>query len=330
MRLNNTSLFSQIVLDESAKVPAAVQIFKTGSFTHPNYGKFEITTTFLSDVLTNFKNRVRGIDIAFDYFHDSDKEASGWVRSLELRENGTQLWATVDWTPKAATMLAQRELRYFSPDFTFKWQDPETGKTFKNVLFGGGLTNRPFLKEMQPIVADEIKGEKMTELEKLQAKLKEAEAEKLKLSEANADMTAKMADMVPKSAPGDDPAALKAKIAELTAALEKMKMEHETMMAEKVKADAALKCQEKKSEFAKLLAEGKACAAQEKAYLEGDMTEFIKLAEPVNLKAGGTSAAGDTTPDEEKVFKLAEEKMKADPTREFGDCVLEARKEIKK
>ena len=130
-----------------------VQILRVGSFKHPKYGEFEITPTILLEMKKNFDDKIRGIDIGFDYFHESDKEASGWPTELYLLNEDTELWAKVDWTPKAQRMLYERELRYFSPDFAFKWTDPESGQEFNNVLFGGGLTNRPFVKDMAAIAA---------------------------------------------------------------------------------------------------------------------------------------------------------------------------------
>ena len=155
MRLNGTNAYSPVTLGEKNTVPDRVQVLRVGKFQHPSYGKFEITQQTLSEMKSNFDKRVRGIDVSFDYYHASDEDASAWVKELVLEENGTQLWAIVDWTPKAEQKLAERELRYFSPDFSFSWKDPESGVVHKNVLFGGGLTNRPFVKEMMAIVADE-------------------------------------------------------------------------------------------------------------------------------------------------------------------------------
>lgn len=327
MRLNQTSAFSPLKLGEGNKVPNEVQVLRVGKFNHPTYGSFEITTQTLAEMKANFDKNVRGIDMAFDYFHASDKEASAWVNDLVLKEDGTELWAVVDWTPKAARRLAERELRYFSPDFTFKWEDPESGNVYKNVLFGGGLTNRPFVKEMQAIVADETKtGEKnMTELEKAQARVKELEAQTVKLSEDKSAMEKQMADM-PKP---DKVAALEQQIASLQAELEKAKQEKEVMMQEKVKLEEDKKLAEKEKEFNVLLSEGKACAAQKDAFIKGNMQEFIKLAQPLNMKGSGGANNQDDGDKNAKVLKLAEEKMKANPKLTKGDAISQALSEVK-
>lgn len=347
MRIYGTSIFTDIKLSEVSSadgtaltVPNRVQILKTGNFNHPKFGNFEITTQTLSEMIANFKNRVRGIDLSFDYFHDSDKEASAWVGDLELSEDGTQLWATnVDWTPKARQKLAERELRYFSPDFAFQWTDPETGNIFKNVLFGGALTNRPFLKEMQAIVADELKGEKMTELEKALAKVKELEAANVKLSEDYGAAQAKLAAIpvapaapaAPKEDEGSEVSALQKTIADLQSQLAKAKSENDVMLAEKAKAADAAKVALAESEFTLMLSEGKACPAQKDAFLKGDMKEFVKLAQPMNMKATGrTEVVELAETDAQQIIKLAEEKQKGNPKLSRADALSIAKKELKK
>lgn len=325
MRLTQTTAFTEIQLSEK-NVPKEIQILRVGKFNHPRYGAFEITSQTLSEMKFNFDKKIRGVDLATDYFHESDKEASGWIQELTLKENGTQLWATVDWTPTATQKLAERELRYFSPDFTFKWQDPETQVIHKNVLFGGGLTNRPFVKEMQAIVADETNtGDiNMTELEKAQARVKELETQNVKLSEDKVAMEKKMEEM-PKP---DKVAALEQQIAALQVELQKAKEESGKMLEEKKVLEEQKQLAEKEGQFNVLLSEGKAVAAQKDAFMKGNMTEFIKLAQPVNLKGSGTSETPAPTDKETKVLKLAEEKMKADTKLSKGDAISQALKEI--
>jgi Mu-like prophage I protein len=351
-----------------------VQILRVGKFNHPKYGEFEITPMILAEMKSNFDNDIRGVDIAFDYFHDSDKVASGWPTDLYLLADGNELWAKVDWTPTAKRMLAERELRYFSPDFAFKWTDPETQVTYKNVLFGGGLTNRPFVKDMAAIVAsetneeNEMTPEELKRFEKLEAailKLSEAavkppvappaaaapaaptaedhaalKASHDKLAADNAAMKKKLDDAAGSADDGaddseddsadpaedeesDDPKVLKAQLA-------KAKEANAKLMAEKKSAEDAKLMAEKEQKFSVMLSEGKACAAQKKAFMKGDMEEFVKLSEPVNLKTRGTSSSGDGSGDkDEDILKLAEAKMKADPKLNKLDAITLAQREIK-
>ncbi len=411
MRINGTSAFSAIQLAEGQKVPNQVQVLRVGKFNHPKYGAFEITPLVLAEMKSNFENNIRGVDISFDYFHDSDKEASAWVKELTLKENGTELWATVDWTPTAERKLSDRELRYFSPDFTFKWEDPEKGNTYNNVLFGGGLTNRPFVKEMEAIVASENKQEielggpgsgpqkggggggskwdkarerKVARQARNQTKAvafsKKSEAIKKGIASKNANVAQsahiksirvakanarKELDETQTKGNSMDPkdqeiADLKAQIEELKAAAgggdegggqfeedesqeqadpaaelaeanKKLLAENEALKAEKNKANEAKALAEKETAFTVLLSEGKACAAQKDAFIKGDMTEFVKLSQPVNLK--GTGSSSSQTPEDkgtDGILKLAEEKRKAAPNMSVKESISLAKKELTK
>lgn len=338
-----------------------VQVLRVGTFNHPKYGEFTITTQTLSEMVKNFNDKVRGVDIAFDYFHDSDKEASGWPTALILTEGGTELWAKMDWTPKARKMLSEREVRYFSPDFAFVWKDPETGVSYNNVLFGGGLTNRPFVKEMAAIVADEPGDHSMTEIEKLAKLVEESTAATKKLAEDQAELRKKLAEVAPASKDdadaddsdedddddddddddSDDETSPKAKIkamekkmAEMAEAHGNLQKAHEKLMAEMADSQKAKALSEKTAAFHVLLSEGKACAAQKDSYLKGDMAEFVKLSQPVNLNGRGSNDDVDPADAKspEKIMQLAEEKMgkakAAGTALDFGDAVSQVRKEL--
>jgi hypothetical protein len=66
------------------------------------------------------------------------------------------LWIAVEWTKDAAAKIKSKAYRYFSPEFVDSWKHPKTGEVFKDVLFGGGLTNRPFLKDILPVNLSEF------------------------------------------------------------------------------------------------------------------------------------------------------------------------------
>lgn len=75
--------------------------------------------------------------------------ASAWY-DLEVRrgDDGPELWAiNVTWTPDAATQLAKKEYRYFSPAFTHTDEGEVT--EFVNLA----LTNLPATNHMKPLAA---------------------------------------------------------------------------------------------------------------------------------------------------------------------------------
>ncbi|GIX31376.1 MAG: Mu phage protease GpI [Porticoccaceae bacterium] len=91
-----------------------------------------------------------GIDLPIDYDHqtlEADGKrgpvpAAGWIKALEAREGA--LWGRVEWTPRAAGLIADKEYRYLSPVFRHDKQ----GRVL--ALEGAGLTHYPNL-DLTPI-----------------------------------------------------------------------------------------------------------------------------------------------------------------------------------
>src|SRR5215472_2663896 len=127
-----------------------IMLFPEGKFKHPDYGSLNFTHTFLSEIKAHFDDNVRGIEIALDQNHDKN-QAVGWLEELQLRpemgDTPAGLFAKVRWTPLGVQLLQEQRYRYFSPEFGPD-KNARTGKVTNNVLLGDGLTNRPFLKEM--------------------------------------------------------------------------------------------------------------------------------------------------------------------------------------
>jgi phage I-like protein len=168
-----------------------IQALPLGEWAHPVYGKIKITAERIANFVKNFNDKVRGQDLDIDYDHKATtQKAAGWVRQVEDR--GLEgLWYFVEWTAEAKKALQDREYRYFSPEFADEWKQPSSGQKFKDVLFGGGLTNRPFIKDILPINLSDFghvkyptQGDSMNELLK-----KLAELLNVKLSETDDDET---------------------------------------------------------------------------------------------------------------------------------------------
>jgi hypothetical protein len=134
-----------------------IHAMSLGSYKHPLYGKIQFTAERMQRFAKNVIDRVRGIDIAIDFSHKNTEEAAGWVKAAEARDNG--LWLLVEWTKEAAEAIRSRKFRYFSPEFVDAYTDAATGKKYRDVLLGGGLTNRPFLKDLLPVNLGEVFGE---------------------------------------------------------------------------------------------------------------------------------------------------------------------------
>lgn len=91
-----------------------------------------------------------GIDLPIDYDHqtlEADAKAgpvpaAGWIKALEARDGA--LWGRVEWTPKAAELITQKEYRFLSPVF----RHDKTGRVL--ALEGAGLTHYPNL-DLEPV-----------------------------------------------------------------------------------------------------------------------------------------------------------------------------------
>ena len=172
---------SSVIFEEGETPTSWVHALSLGEFKHPLWGKIKMTADRIRRFAANVNNGVRGIDLAIDYNHRAGEEAAGWVRQAEARGDG--LWLLVEWTEKAAERIRNKEFRYFSSEFVDEWVS-ETGQKFKDVILGGGLTNRPFLKNLLPVNLSELYPEgKEKEKENESMKLNEQLREALELSE---------------------------------------------------------------------------------------------------------------------------------------------------
>jgi phage I-like protein len=321
---------SAITLAEGNVVSEKVQLFRTGTFYHSEYGKFDITADMLKQMSENFTKNVRGVDIAIDYKHDSEDVAAGWIRSVQLASDGTELWAEVDWTPKGNKVLSDKEFRYLSPEFMFDYQDNESLQKFGPTLLGAGLTNRPTIKKMDPVVQlSEFKvGAQSAEPTELEKK-KLAEQGRQNRPKGVKSMDYKKMDLA--AVETLSPEQAKEAVKELLGAAKEL----ETAQTKLAEFETATKLSEKKGAFAKLLSEGKACKAQEEAFLSGDMAKFAELSSGVKLN-DGKGGSGEPTEvkvpatveeAQDEVLKLAEAKVSGKTEKNMASAISAVLKE---
>lgn len=144
--------FSELSIPEGGNT-SRVQILKTGTWNHPVYGTFSVTTADLDEFIFNFQTNARGVDLCVDVNHDPEHKAIGWFR--EVFREGEALFANIEWNDEGLYQINSKAFRYFSPELFFSYRDEENGKDMKNVLLGGGITNRPFFKGMQALKMSE-------------------------------------------------------------------------------------------------------------------------------------------------------------------------------
>jgi len=136
-----------------------IQIARTGSFTSNRYGEFSITREDLSQMLSNFRSITpkAPTELPVDFDHLSmaparpgDGIAAGWMKQLELRANGDELWAEVEWTPQGAERIEKKEYRFVSPSFV-KDHTHKDGRKIGTTLLAAAITNHPFLEGMKAV-----------------------------------------------------------------------------------------------------------------------------------------------------------------------------------
>lgn len=307
-----------IVLAEGAKAaPEKIQVIRTGTFHHEKYGKFEITKSHLLAFKKNFDAKVRGIDIALDYGHDSEGEAAAWFKSIELSDDGQELWAVPEWTPTGADAVLAKRFRYVSADFNFDYQDNETLEKHGPTLLGAGLTNRPVVKGQAPVIElTEGKGSEVDPKDKMIEELK------AKIAELESKLSGQLGEMKKVEA-------MEKELSDKTAQLSEAKTNLAKFQEESKKA-------EKKQQFDTKLSEGVVVEAQRDAFMAGDMTKFMELAQPVKLSAKGTGVnpppSGEMSAEDE-VIELAQKAVADKRASDVVDgirLVLSENKDLRK
>lgn len=134
-----------------------------GDWKHPVYGDLKFDDNKINNYVTSVTQKYRQVDPDIDYDHKQDaamgNRAAGWVKDAkaELNSAGTNqdLWLLVEWTPPGYQAIKNKEYRYFSSELADEWTD-QSGKTYKDVVFGGGITNRPYMKNLVPLNLSEL------------------------------------------------------------------------------------------------------------------------------------------------------------------------------
>jgi len=319
MRIN----LSEITFAEGDESPdiSKVQLLRAGKYKYLDNTPLEITSGMLSNMKANFDNKVKKIDLAIDYFHNAYAEAAGWIKEVILENNNSELWVKVEWTSEAMEKILAKEIRYLSADFDLDYEDNESGERYGPTLNGGGLTNRPFVKGMNPILS-EISAiidkcpEKLDHIKRILSDKPEKGTKQMNFEEIKqAVVTLQLSD----DQRGELAHLMKFEdqSKKLSDQIALLKAQADVKDAEIKKLSDEAASLKKDAEFSVLLSEGKAVPAQKDAYLKGDMAEFVRLSVPVNLKQAGSGAganADEMTKDqaEAEVIKLSNEKIEKD------------------
>jgi phage I-like protein len=144
----------------SGEIEGEIQLLRTGNFYRQDLGHFKITRNTLEKMVANAQER--GVDLPVNYLHlgadpnarKEDREAAGWVPAMSLTirgyKGGHGLFGRVRWTAQAAQKIAEKKLKYISPEIV--WSDVRmaaspngpAGAPIGPQLVGAGLVNDPF------------------------------------------------------------------------------------------------------------------------------------------------------------------------------------------
>lgn len=152
-RLSKKKSLVPIVLGEEGGLPAEIMVLPVGEWETIKYGMVTVTVEHIKEMIANFYKGVR-VGVPIDVDHDAGK-AAGWIKDL-MNKDDRSLWARVEWTPYGEELLRGRLYRFFSPEFSLDFVDPETQERHGAVFIAGTLTNRPLFKEIEPIVSHEL------------------------------------------------------------------------------------------------------------------------------------------------------------------------------
>jgi len=135
-----------------------LMLLKPGKWDHPAYGMVEITPEIQEEFVNNFNKNLRAhsatVGLPIDEEHYADRGATGWIKKL-INKGNEGLFGMVEWNTKGRELIKNAIYRFFSPEFYFKYEDPEDRRLYNNVLVGGALTNRPYFKGLNPVVLSE-------------------------------------------------------------------------------------------------------------------------------------------------------------------------------
>jgi phage I-like protein len=301
-----------------------IQILREGKYIHPVYGDILIPLSALEMLKKNFDDNVRGCDISIDYTHDNDtgeSPAAFWIKSLEIKDNfdgkGKGLFARGEFTPMGEKKVSEKEYKYSSADFRIDYVD-QSGKHHPYVLCGGTLTNRPFIKNMNPIKLSEFKKEtrQMTK-EELIAALKAQGVDITSIMDQGTALSARVKE-------------LEAKISELNALPAQKEAEIKALKDSIAEANAKIVENEKNNVFNALVAEGKCVPAQKDAIFAAfktaeEISAFYKNA-PVVV---AIAPAGNGGEGEDETL-TAEEKELVDGGMYTKEEIIAGRSPVKK
>src|SRR5688572_17791211 len=135
-----------------------IQLARPGKFTHRKWGEFTLDRDVFESFIDNFHLMpMSKPEIPIDYNHEFAK-AGGWIKGLEIGEDGHLYASNVEWTPQAVDEIKTGQYKYLSMAFSGKGVDSK-GVEIGPALIAVSLTNIPLLKGMEPVSVELEEGQ---------------------------------------------------------------------------------------------------------------------------------------------------------------------------
>lgn len=127
-----------------------IQIAKPGTFKGHRDGNFHLNGKVFDSFLRNFTKMLNPIPLVVGHPPPGvEAPAVGYIHKLKM--SGDKLLAFVEWTSRGAEMITEGAFRFCSMVFHDKFPDFHTKEDQGPTLTEVGLTNKPFLRGMDPI-----------------------------------------------------------------------------------------------------------------------------------------------------------------------------------
>ncbi len=306
-------------------------------------GGIKVDAALVSKFVANWKaNGSPALPV--DYHHEEGDIASGWIESLEARDDG--LWGQIGWTKTARAHIVDDEYRYLSPTFALESTDRRSGKPQGPWLYGAALLNDPFFDSMPRVAASVIPDSTQpptASVAKEQHLNRKLLCARLGLAEDATDEQINAALEKFNASVGVDEAKLKAAIAPFEAAraitekaLTAAQTENTALTARVVALEAAKTAVAVDALQQKLLSEGRITAAQQADVAEYAAAMGIEKATAFYAKqpqvvavgergVGSKGAGGETVATATaKITAAMGELMKASPEMKSADARIRA------
>jgi hypothetical protein len=328
---------SKVKLSDGETPSSWIHGMTVGSYYHPVYGDITLTQERLQRFADSINNRVREIDADIDYDHKKrTDEAAGWVKQASVKDDG--LYLQVEWTGAAAEKIRSKAYKYFSPEFVDEWEHPKTKKVYQDVLNGGAITNRPFLKDLSPLNLSEMLDRADDDPEEGNDMDLKKFTELLGLAEGTSEdaVLAKIKEFKEKAEKPptqlSDPEAELIKLAETNPAIKLLMDSQQKLREESARTTAALRLSEVRADVLQLSESLRGKDVALPAAVIDDLTQVLHEATPVHgtkvmaivktLGEGGFVQLGEKGRQRTSVNE-------GDPVKQFSDLVVKVQTDRK-